>query len=169
MKKLSLFLLCSLSIILGYSQNVIPLDSVSKKISFSNVVLSKGTKEVLFDKALEWFALNFKSSNDVIQIKDKEAGKILGSFTIYNSDAGPVSGNIIILLKDGKYKYTITDLMFNGSKNYKPWALEEDPNPWSVGLMKKGIKFIKENSYNRVRSLVESLISSMEKPTISDF
>lgn len=38
----------------------------------------KMKKDILFDKSLEWAAETFVSSNDVIQLKDKQGGKIMG-------------------------------------------------------------------------------------------
>lgn len=164
-----LILILLASTLTAISQEVpFPLDSATKKINYTKVVELQGEKQQLFDKAVDWFALSFKSAKDVLQIKDKEAGKIVGSFTIYASEGGPVTANIIILLKDGKYKYSITDLVFAGSRSFKPWALEEDPNPWSVGLAKRGIRFIKENTHQRALLLASSLENSMKKPSIAD-
>ncbi|MGY0037621.1 DUF4468 domain-containing protein [Pedobacter sp. NJ-S-72] len=160
MKKIMLSLLL-IAPFIGLAQQV-PIDSATKKITYTGVVEAPGTKSQLFDRTLEWFATSFKSANDVIQVKDKVAGKFVGSLIVYVSEGGPVSSsNIVILVKDGKYKYTITDLVFNGGGSFKPWALESDPSPFKVGMMKKGIKHIKENSFVRVENLILSLKTKM--------
>ena len=35
------------------------------------------TKDDLFDKTIEWVTLNYNSANDVVQLNDKEAGKLI--------------------------------------------------------------------------------------------
>ena len=60
------------------------------------------TKANLYSNALTFFATEFKSANAVIQMKDSEAGKVIGK--------GIVDGREIIIsitCKDGKYKYEI--------------------------------------------------------------
>lgn len=68
------------------------------------------SKNLLYFTAQSWFAEYFKNSKSVIEISDKEQGKIFGkgSFKISNSH-GFVKFNITILVKDGKYKYILSD------------------------------------------------------------
>src|SRR5258708_31294843 len=58
----------------------LPIDSETNKIMYTEVVKvdSSVTKDILYSKAREWFAIAFKSSNVVIQLEDKENGKIIG-------------------------------------------------------------------------------------------
>jgi len=61
------------------------------------------TKANLYSNALSFFATEFKSANDVIQMKDAETGKVIGK--------GMIDGKSItigISCKNGKYKYDIT-------------------------------------------------------------
>lgn len=60
------------------------------------------TKSILYSNGLSFFANTFKSSNDVIQMKDSESGKIIGKGIADNRDV-----KITISCKDGKYKYDI--------------------------------------------------------------
>lgn len=167
----NLLVICLFLFVPGLSKsqdNPFPIDSLTKKVNYSEVVSSQSSKDVLYDRALEWFALSFKSSNDVIQIKDKEAGKIVGSFTVFSSEGGPVVANIIVLVKDNRYKYSITDIIFSGSRSFKSWTFEEDPNPWKVGMMKKGINYIKNQSQSRLIFMVKDLKSKMSTAAPSD-
>lgn len=67
------------------------------------------TKAVLFSNGLSWFAYQFKSSNDVIQMKDLESGKIIGKGifenVIQNGKSIPRHILITLIVKDGRYKY----------------------------------------------------------------
>jgi len=68
-------------------------------------------KSTLFSNGLSWFAYQFKSSNDVIQMKDLESGKIIGKgiFEYVDQNGKSIPRHIIITLtvKDGRYKYEI--------------------------------------------------------------
>lgn len=66
----------------GYSQNTpnLPIDNETKLITYSEVIILDSTvnKSELYSRAREWFAKAFKSSKNVIQMDDKENGKIIG-------------------------------------------------------------------------------------------
>lgn len=59
-------------------------------------------KDNLYSNALSFFAMEFKSANNVIQMKDPETGKVIGK-----GKAGDRNLTITISCKDGKYKYEI--------------------------------------------------------------
>lgn len=160
MKKLilSLFLIVPLVGLAQESQ----IDSLTQKIIYTEVVKTPGTKVQLFDKAMEWFATSFKMINDVVQIKDKEAGKIVGSLLVYSCDEGRVYANIIILLKDDKFKYTITDLAFKGKEHFRSWQFEADPS--RANITKRAVRNIKDNAFLRVQNLIQSLKFKMSVP-----
>lgn len=91
MKKIILTLLMCVSIF-SFSQTTSDVVNVDSML----------TKENLYSNALAFFALEFKSANDVIQMKDAETGKLIGK--------GIVDGRSItigISCKNGKYKYDI--------------------------------------------------------------
>src|SRR5690606_790856 len=100
------------------------------------------SKLLLFTKAREWFTKSFTSSKSVLELEDKEAGKLIGKGTIRavteesmndnefikrkgmvskkireqknKGDVGTVSFTISIYIKDGRYKYEINDLFHKG-------------------------------------------------------
>jgi Domain of unknown function (DUF4468) with TBP-like fold len=69
------------------------------------------TKSTLYSNGLTWFAYKFKSSNDVIQMKDPESGKIIGKgifdFVYQNGKSIPRHITITLTVKDGRYKYEV--------------------------------------------------------------
>jgi hypothetical protein len=78
-----------------------------------NVELNKAN---IYDKAILWFAENFKSSKAVIEIQDKQAGKIIGngSFTIpWVFFEATTTFTISIDIKDGKYKVKYSNLILD--------------------------------------------------------
>jgi hypothetical protein len=92
MKKL-LVILFSLFSIVGFSQN-----SRTNVVSVDSTIL----KETLYSNALSFFAINFKSANNVIQMSDPISGKVIGKGIVDNRDV-----TISIFCKDGRYKYDI--------------------------------------------------------------
>jgi hypothetical protein len=61
-----------------------PIDSLTHKITYTEVVYldSLTDKQEIFSRAREWFASAYKSSINVIQMDDKEGGKIVGKAQI---------------------------------------------------------------------------------------
>lgn len=133
MKKRKLFLLCTLitlSISTAFSKNKtpeLPIDSNTNKISFTEIVIvdSLSNKQELFSIAREWFAKTYNSAISVIQMEDKESGKIVGKAkmqiyrkgTLGNMEYGHVNYTITINVKDGRYKYLISDFHHTGQHN----------------------------------------------------
>jgi hypothetical protein len=84
-----------------------------------------GTKDDLYVKAHEWLAKTFVSANDVIQMQDKDAGKLIGKGALsIQTDNGVLMGGVktsyvrytlSITVKTGKYKCVISD--FTPDKN----------------------------------------------------
>lgn len=97
----------------------LPFDSLTNKIAYSDVVKvdSLISKQELISRAREWFAKAYKSSTNVIQMEDKEAGRIVGKALIQvyhkslgtNYPSGDINYTISIYAKDGRYKYEITN------------------------------------------------------------
>jgi len=102
----------------------LPIDSLTSKITYSEVVYvdSLANKQELFSRAREWFAKSYKSSTNVIQMEDKESGKIVGKalMQVYhkalgsNYPSGYINYTISIYIKDGRYKYEVTDFHHTG-------------------------------------------------------
>ena len=76
-------------------------------------------KDELYNRAKAWFVTEYKSANAVLQMQDKDAGIIMGKGIFeagYNMglmvgfQIVSVYHTVKIFIKDGKYKYEITDL-----------------------------------------------------------
>ena len=106
-------------------KGVVKHDSILTKerapYQFTEVVkIDSVSKDELYQRSLNWFVRNYKSSSTVIQLKDKETGQITGkalfSYTskiIIGRKAayGNVYYTIQIFVKEGRYKYEINDLI----------------------------------------------------------
>lgn len=101
----------------------IPLDSSTGKISYQIIdTVPNTSKDILFSKALEWIATNFKDANTVIKLQDKEAGKIIVKGLSEEKTVTRVFGKNIdapyyqnfslnFSVKDNRYRVIITDFV----------------------------------------------------------
>jgi len=117
MKKfLLLFLLINATM---YSQKNFEFDNI---IEFDTIKKAK-----LFEILNDWVAVTFNSANDVIQLSDKESGKIIikglrdytFGRTIYNCYDGSLYFTLRIMLKDGKCRVSIIQLNHKSIHNVK--------------------------------------------------
>jgi hypothetical protein len=167
MKKLIPIILMAIVCLSTVAQSIKPpIDSLTNKISYQEVIQLKGDKATLYDKGLNWYAMVFKSANDAIQIRDKDGGKIVGKLSIMpdGQREGYVNVNVTLLFKDNKCKYIFTDLYYQGTGEFKPWGLEEDPSIWKVNMTKGAQKRIKGNTF----STISTLIGELKKYMTSD-
>ena len=112
----------------------IKTDSTNGLIVFTEVVKAdSASKAELYSKAREWFALNFKSADAVLEMDDKESGKLIGKAwqnintpLLVRTTLTKIFYTIKIQLKDNRYKYTITNIY------YKSYPNQLDLDPQSV-------------------------------------
>lgn len=170
MKKFLLLLLiyCPYFIYAQSDSINVPIDSVTKLITYSEVVFVDSTvsKDEMYIRARVWFAKFYESSNDVLQIDNKDLGKLVGSakFNVSTNTAvfvmpfGSIKYNISISIKDYKYKYIITNFIHDGEnskgKDVESYGacetlinkkLSKYPEYTYVGILKdldKNVKFI---------------------------
>lgn len=119
-----------ISLIIGLTASVVnaqessskyPMNSETKLISYAKVVQADSAdKNELYQRALNWANTFYKNPTDVIREKDPAAGKIVCKhrFKITNppnkegfeKDAGLVMYTLTIQLKDGRYKYELSEI-----------------------------------------------------------
>ncbi|MEO5570032.1 MAG: DUF4468 domain-containing protein [Bacteroidia bacterium] len=98
-----------------------PVNSETKLISYSKVVQADSVdKNELYMRAFNWAITFYKNPTDVIREKDPAAGKIVCKhrFKITNppnkdgfeKDAGLVIYTLTIQVKDGRYKYDLSEI-----------------------------------------------------------
>ena len=160
----------------------------SEPLSFTAVVQVEGVSQAeLFVRAQAWFATTFKCGKCVMQTADKEAGQVIGrgayeyaSATFLSSKAisGWVTYTVKVFVKDGRYKYEITDFMHEGSPtasqygSYPPFSfglVTTDENYPDIKYCTKGIcgknwEKLKKDSEAQAKSLIESLAKAMATP-----
>jgi len=116
---------------------------------YTEVVEVKGkTADQLYSSAREWFAETFNSANDVLQMDDPTAGKLIGKgYTVISESyvtkvaLMQIPGQIDfklwytvkIYIKEGRYKYEIKDFytQFNNVSSQQI-AYDNSKKPYSV-------------------------------------
>ena len=157
-------------------KNVVNLDSITTQVHKVNEIYSI---------AKSWFAEKYNNAKNVIQLDDKENGKIIGKGIFeYNSNVnsfsngtkGYISYTIVINVKDGKYKYNISDFVHHGnSENVGGEAsfgfitTDEEPSVkistkgWRIKVWNDIKKQIEDNSNALISSLNDYMIKSSKK------
>jgi hypothetical protein len=179
MKLLFPVICCILFSFHSYSQDTL----ASAKGQLTDIVrVESVSKEDLYNRAKIWFARNFKSSKDVIQLEDRELGKIIGKGNIpYEASAfwpgtnfsGYFEFMLTIEIKDGRYRYFVEDLKHVSYKNGCSGGNLSQEKPLGSTFLgtapnKKGWQKIKNDGYESVSLLIKSLTEEMNKSTPKD-
>lgn len=167
----------------SYSQDklldILPL--VEGRVTYTGIVqVDDVSSDELYNRAKRWFVDTYKSGKDVIQLDDKENGEIIGKgffeemwmVTFYGGQNVNVWQTIKVQMKDGRYRYEITDFrmkyfvsasQYTSSSNVDV-ALEE----WNKGRDANNKKFYPKID-SHIKSLIESLDKAMKTKTKSDW
>jgi hypothetical protein len=142
----------------------------------------------IYDLAQMWFAETFVSAENVLQLQDNESKMLIGRGVFQYKKAGmmtttSVNGYISFLIKifvkEGRYKYVITDFIHSGTNtNYYKAAdfgliTTENKCPVNVSGNPKGVcqknwdKMKKECEIN-AQLLIKSLKKGISKANLQD-
>jgi len=127
---------------------------------YDGVVTVENTdKDALYGRIYEWFARTYNSANDVIQLNDKENGKIVGKgiFKIdYYQRKPTISHTISVYVKDGRFRYVIEFLKYSDIQG-DSFNLENFPKGW----VSKGSLYKKVDE--KIKNIIGSLIDYSKK------
>ena len=148
-----------------YFDEVVPVDDISK--------------DELYSRTREWFLNTYKSSEDVLELEDKEGGKLIGkAFNIIPiKTAFGVSNTrmwytIKVYFKENRYKTVLTDIKYQNEptdNNLTPekriaedwlikWMFKKNGKPRKMALEHKA------KTTNSVNALFSSLKEFVNKP-----
>jgi uncharacterized protein with TBP-like fold DUF4468 len=108
--------------LIGCAPRMTPKSS-NAPFEFTLIDTLQGTKNDIYVRAYEWIAKTFTSAKDVIQMNDKEAGKIIAKAVLVIDGAKNMYGvigkdyihyTISIDVKDNKYKCVLSDFYHEG-------------------------------------------------------
>ena len=137
------------------------------KLEFERIVeIKEVDKDEIYNRAKLWFVKNYRSSNDVIQLDDKESGRLIGK-GIYNyiiTDILPLQFSlhhqISVFVKDGKAKIVLNNfhVEFEGTDLTMEELVSDDILYKRNGKPKKMPKEHKENLlkiWSRIATQIE--------------
>lgn len=166
MRTLTLILLmCSITSFAQTGLNEIKLPLQNSKVTYTEIInVDSANKTELYTRAKDWIARSFKASKNVIQLDDKEDGRIAlrGALDDYTDFY------LSLTLKDGKYRYELTDVecaIFIGDNKRSIEAIYQD---FLDGKRKKIYGLSLKSIDKKVQSLLTSLKSQMAKSISSD-
>lgn len=165
--KRNIFFLLSFLTIHIYAQDA-PF-VISEVIEIKNV-----DKNELFVRGREWFNENFKNSKEVLQIQDKETGELSGkgiftiSYVFHYMGEKTAKTNVSFLLslwvKDGKYKYELTNLV-ETELGFGTITVSDETKHKLSGFNEKKMndmyKSIKTSAIEKSQSLIDDLKKKM--------
>lgn len=170
---------------------ILPLLSIAQSnepITFTEVVkVDSADHTELFNRARSWFNENFRSSKDVLNIADKETGELAGKglTQFYSSNfigsatvRGVIRFAVTIQVKDGRYKYIITDFTHEataaGTYTYDFGLITNDETcPHKIPMTSKKWQNkiwteLQRKSRSEGEALATSLKSAMNKPSFNN-
>ncbi len=179
-KLMFLFVMFVLTSFSSFGQAIFPVDEKGEIIYSEVVKVDSSNYKELYVRAHEWFADTFKSAKDVIQLDDKEAGKIVGKGNVEVSDnnnhnslvylpwTGTVDFTVEIQTKDARYKYAFSKFTYTNDEG----GYAEDLrliDPFKKGMYQKRLNMqwldIKQNTNTIILGIINSLKKSMNTNT----
>jgi hypothetical protein len=177
------------ALLLLFIMNFTVFSQKEGEISYTKVVyVDSSLKSIeLYNRARSWFAESYRSSNDVIQLEDKDEGKIIGKGSIryissvyYGSEGtkGWIRYTLSVQVKDGRYKYELTNFIHEGNPLNSGGQLsfglitneEECPREFKMtnrSWRNKVWNDIKRTVEIEAEILINSLENAMENPADS--
>jgi len=114
------------------------------------------TKNEIYDSSLEWMAQTLSGSREVIELKDKDKGVIIGKgITRFRGKVGVGSTDVlcrftlIVEAKDNKYRTTYTNFVGLWGESYtRPEPLEQKKY---VDAVKSKLALMDDDLYNYLK------------------
>jgi hypothetical protein len=164
----SMLMLSNLGVKAQNSPVKLPVDPETKLITYKEVVTVAGSPAELFNRAIEWINKQYKNPADATKVRDQASGIIEIAHRIEISKkeqgatlvAGRVDYSMKIELKDGRFRYTITN--FN-MKDISRQPFERYMDKQDKSYIPAWDDYVKQVD-DFTRKLIESLKLGMQAP-----
>ena len=155
--------------------NPLPMDSLTRKVSFQGVVQVPGASQAtLYARAKKWFATAPGPTKMTIQTQDEAAGKLTGktSELVMQNFLGanvqvPLWRTVIVQVKAGRFRYQITNFAFDSStgqgavtpiENYlTPNALTFDDAGYPKPVLQSTIEAIQRSGRQQASAIRQTM------------
>lgn len=165
MKKITLFLMGLIVFQMSFAQ--LPVDSATQKVTYSEVVPVPGaTKDQLYVRAknLNMLRENVKADNKAEGVYSYK-GQINVTYPapqVGMKHSGVVKYVVTLFLKDGKYKYVITNFVHESSKGNGGKLEGKLPECNKYVLTTYGWAEIKKQTQEQMETLVKNIKANMD-------
>ena len=141
----------------------------------SVVEVENTTQNQLYIKGLEWFADIYVNSQKVIQLKDKEAGIIMGKASFETVVKGgallpkrntSISYTVRLQFKDGRFRYTIKDFIQESVQGSPGYGMITDGE---IIEAKKTVMKIANKQYKELQKAIYKQIFKIETSILATF
>lgn len=148
---------------------ILPRDATTGRITFQAVVAAEGVSaDDLYSRAKLWAATTYRSAKTVVDLEDRDAGRLMvkGRMTIPYAGLSSmdIRYQVLVEVKDGRFRYTLTDLELVGTGG-SPTASTPFESQFKNALV--GKKTL-ERVHIRCTEVIESLIEGMTGPNTAD-
>jgi len=151
------------------------MPTVNSKITYTGVVQADSiAASELYRRAKKFVAMNYKSAKDVIQYDDPQKGELICKGSVKQSWQSSysdiqdtyVTHTFSIECRDGRYKYSITDLRITYAY-FSPAAnsiqdVDMELEQWNVARPKNLVKYLEPLDIE-FKSLISAMESSLSK------
>jgi hypothetical protein len=186
---LGLLILLSVFCFRAYTQDDFPVPIKENSIYYEEVVKVDSVlkKDALYQKTKLWVAQNFVTTGNFnpIQYEDRDNGIITIRIPLKQFESNffihvyfvNVSTVGTIQLKDGKYKYTFTDFLYNSLGDYTVNGEEVKEDGSGEDLVRMALSGASKKLYinnlnqidNQMTMIIESLKNALSKTIGDDF
>ncbi len=148
-----------------------PVDEDTKLITYKEVVQVPGNAGELFNRAIEWLNTQYKNPADATKVRNPATGliEIIHRIEITKEDkgmtraAGVVDYSMKLEMKEGRYRYTITNFNFKdmSRKPIEFWMDKKDKayNPEYENYLKQ----VNDFTMKLIESLKKGMLPPLEK------
>jgi hypothetical protein len=104
-----------------------PINPETKLITYQEVIKVDGLQKDLFNRAIEWINSKYKNPSDVTKVRNPENGliEIFHRFDLHRIDekGNKIDACIVVYtlrleMKDGRYRYRLSDMSLKQSSRY---------------------------------------------------
>jgi len=150
---------------------VMPVDPDTKLITYKEVVTVEGTRGELYNRAIEWVNKQYKNPVDATKVRDQASGiiEIIHRIEVTKVDqgvtllAGTVDYSMKLELKDGRYRYIITNFT-NKAVSRQPierWMNKDDSLYQPV--YENYLKQVNDYTLNMIAGLKQAMLAPAAK------
>ena len=147
----------------------LPVDSITKLITYERVVQVTGTKaELLYKRAVGWFRTYYKNPSEIIRENDSIKFKITGKprFKIFNppdkegtkTDAGLIQYTITVTAKDGRFKYELTEFNWKQQSYFASERWMDKKSQSYNSVYNEYLKQLDQYAKELIRNLEDALL-----------